>query len=126
MQGARQEAVWLVQGCPHRGETRFLDPGAVDKLTVAFPGELKRDDNIMGLPYVSDNGTIIQGGREYVLLNQQCLRPGVYARRKKSGDIEAPLVESAVPGVGNMFVMRGLYRYAKTRIMTLLRYEASL
>jgi len=41
------------------------------------------------VPYLTDHGTFVIGGVEYSLRNQQRLRPGVYARIKENGEIEA-------------------------------------
>ena len=61
----------------------------------------ERDDVIMRVPYYSDRGTIISNGNEYTVVNQSRLRPGVYARRKTSGEYEAQF--NVRPGTGPGF-----------------------
>lgn len=60
-----------------------------------------RDDVIMRVPYYTDRGTIISNGNEYTVVNQSRLRPGVYARRKASGEFEAQF--NVRPGTGPGF-----------------------
>jgi len=60
-----------------------------------------KQTTVMHLPYVSDRGTIINGGNEYSSISQMRLRPGVYARRKKSGEVEA--MYNIKPGTGKTF-----------------------
>lgn len=61
----------------------------------------ERDDVIMNVPYYTDRGTIISNGNEYTVVNQSRLRPGVYARRKTSGEYEAQF--NVKPGTGPGF-----------------------
>lgn len=61
----------------------------------------ERDDVIMNVPYYTDRGTIISNGNEYTVVNQSRLRPGVYARRKTSGEYEAQF--NVRPGTGPGF-----------------------
>ena len=48
-----------------------------------------REQTLANVPYMTDRGTFIEGGNEYTIINQSRLRPGVYTRRQKTGDIEA-------------------------------------
>lgn len=61
------------------------------KLTHKASGQVldEKDDTVMHLPYLTDRGTMLYGGNEYSAANQARLRAGVYARRKKSGEIES-------------------------------------
>ena len=61
----------------------------------------KRDDVVMNIPYYTGRGTIINGGNEYSLVSQSRLRPGVYVRRQRTGEIEAHF--NVKPGAGKPF-----------------------
>jgi DNA-directed RNA polymerase beta subunit len=71
----------------------------IDKKTNKVIDE--RDDVVMQVPYYTDRGTIINNGNEYTVVNQSRLRPGVYARRKTSGEYEAQF--NVKPGTGPGF-----------------------
>lgn len=49
----------------------------------------ERRDGVMRVPYYTDRGTIINNGSEYTVISQARLSPGVYARRKQNGELEA-------------------------------------
>ena len=49
----------------------------------------EQDVYLMDVPYLTDRGTFINGGNEYVSLRQSRLRPGVYTRRRDNGQVEA-------------------------------------
>lgn len=49
----------------------------------------EREDVVMNIPYYTPRGTIINGGNEYSIVSQSRLRPGVYVRRQRTGEIEA-------------------------------------
>lgn len=53
------------------------------------------------VPHYTNRGTFIRGGSEYMVFNQQRLKPGVYTRVKKSGDFEAQF--NVLPGTGRGF-----------------------
>jgi DNA-directed RNA polymerase beta subunit len=53
---------------------------------------------IATIPYLTDRGTMIKGGNEYTLAHQLRLKPGVYARRRHSGELEAHV--NVLPGQG--------------------------
>lgn len=58
-----------------------------DKLTG---GELSRRSGLVAhVPYATDRGTFIDNGTEYTVANQTRLKPGVYARQKDNGILEA-------------------------------------
>ena len=61
----------------------------------------ERDDTVMHLPYLTDRGTIIHRGNEYTGVSQSRLKPGVYTRRKRSGEVEA--FYNVLPGTGRTF-----------------------
>lgn len=50
------------------------------------------------IPYITDRNTNILNGSEYVVINQQRLKPGVYTRIKESGEAEAHV--NVAPGTG--------------------------
>lgn len=49
----------------------------------------EREDVVMNIPYYTDRGTFINGGNEYSIVSQSRLRPGVYVRRQRTGEVEA-------------------------------------
>lgn len=53
------------------------------------------------VPDVTNRGTFIYNGSEYTVANQMRLRPGVYTRRKESGELEAHF--NLLPGTGKSF-----------------------
>jgi DNA-directed RNA polymerase beta subunit len=50
------------------------------------------------VPYMTERGTFINNGLEYVVKNQMRLRPGVFARVKENGEIESHA--NIMPGKG--------------------------
>ena len=44
---------------------------------------------LMRVPYLTERGTTIHNGNEYTTLNQAVLLPGVYTRRRATGEIES-------------------------------------
>lgn len=50
------------------------------------------------IPYLTERGTYILNGTEQTLAHQQRLRPGVFARRKDNGELEAHV--NILPGAG--------------------------
>lgn len=59
----------------------------VHKPTNTVLGE--REDTILQVPYYTDRGTIINNGNDYSIISQMRLRPGVYARRRRTGELES-------------------------------------
>lgn len=53
---------------------------------------------LVHVPHMTQRGTFIVNGNEYVLSNQLRLRPGVYSRRKENGELEAHV--NVLPGKG--------------------------
>lgn len=70
-----------------------------DKVTGAKLDE--KQEVVMHVPYYTDRGTIVNNGGDYAILNQSRLKPGVYARTKKSGEHEAQF--NIRPGTGKGF-----------------------
>ena len=64
----------------------------------------EKDEVVMNVPYYTDRGTIINNGSEYTVANQLRLRPGVYTRVRRSGDIETQF--NVRPGTGRGFRLR--------------------
>lgn len=67
-----------------------------DKKTGAKVDEKKI--TIAQIPYITPRNTIILNGSEYVAINQQRLKPGVYTRIKETGEAEAHV--NVKPGSG--------------------------
>jgi DNA-directed RNA polymerase beta subunit len=61
----------------------------------------EREDVIMRVPYYTPRGTFIHNGSEYTVVNQSKLKPGVYTRTKKSGQLEAHF--NTAQGTGKQF-----------------------
>jgi len=74
----------------------------VDKASGAVVDE--RDEVVMDVPYYTDRGTVINNGSEYTVANQLRLRPGVYTRVRRSGDVETQF--NVKPGTGRGFRLR--------------------
>jgi RNA-directed DNA polymerase len=83
---------------------------------------------LMRVPYVTDRGTTIHNGNEYVTLNQARLSSGIYTRQKATGEIEAQV--NAKRGTGKSYKVRlepesSLYKLdidqASLRLYSLLR-----
>lgn len=64
----------------------------------------EKDEVVMNVPYYTDRGTIINNGSEYTVANQLRLRPGVYTRIRRSGDVETQF--NVKPGTGRGFRLR--------------------
>jgi DNA-directed RNA polymerase subunit beta len=56
---------------------------------------------IAHVPYLTERGTIINNGNEYVVNNQLRLRGGAYTRQKDNGDLETHF--NVLPGEGRTF-----------------------
>lgn len=91
----------------------------VDKKTGNVLDE--RKDSVMQVPYWTDRGTFINNGSEYTVISQSRLRPGVYARRKSNGELEAQF--NIRPGTGRGFHI-GLQ--PETGVMTLQTGQGSM
>ncbi len=64
----------------------------------------EKDEVVMNVPYYTDRGTVINNGSEYTIANQLRLRPGVYTRVRRSGDVETQF--NVKPGTGRGFRLR--------------------
>lgn len=64
----------------------------------------EQEKTLMRVPYVTDRGTTIHNGNEYVTLNQARLSSGIYTRRKESGEVEAQI--NAKRGTGKAYRIR--------------------
>lgn len=64
------------------GEWRLVDKATETVLD-------KKSSVVAHVPYLTQRGTYIHEGTEYTLANQLRMRPGVYTRRKESGELEA-------------------------------------
>ncbi len=64
----------------------------------------EKDEVVMNVPYYTDRGTVISNGSEYTIANQLRLRPGVYTRVRRSGDVETQF--NVKPGTGRGFRLR--------------------
>lgn len=72
----------------------------VDERTQSVLDE-RSDQSLMRVPILTDRGTFIHNGTEYSVLNQARLLPGVYTRRKASGELESHF--NVKRGTGNSF-----------------------
>tara|TARA_B100000579_G_scaffold105859_1_gene84305 strand:+ start:1465 stop:3297 length:1833 start_codon:yes stop_codon:yes gene_type:complete len=64
----------------------------------------KKKITLMRVPYITDRGTTIHNGNEYVTLTQARLLPGVYTRKRTTGEVEAHF--NPRRGSGNTFRVR--------------------
>jgi len=79
-----------------RGTIEFANP-------VTGEVELNKRVTLAKVPYLTDRGTFIFRGNDYTLAKQMRLRPGVYVRRKESGEIEAHANVSK--GLGHRYML---------------------
>jgi len=73
----------------------------------------QKESVVAHVPYATQRGTFIQKGSEYTVTNQMRLRPGVYARQKESGELEAHFNVKPGTGVGFKIEMEpatGIFR----------------
>lgn len=86
----RKRLYWALQG-----RMRLVDP----------EGKVVREDpkprTLAQVPYLSQRGTFIHNGNEYVVSNQQRLRAGIYTRRQNNGEVESQF--NIIPGTGRGF-----------------------
>jgi DNA-directed RNA polymerase beta subunit len=68
----------------------------VDKKTGAVVD--KKHTIIAQVPFITPRNTLIMNGAEYITINQQRLKPGVYTRIKETGEAEAHV--NVKPGTG--------------------------
>ena len=60
-----------------------------DNLTNEIIDKTDQHITLARVPYLTNRGTFINSGSEYVVTNQSRLLPGPYVRRRKSGEYEA-------------------------------------
>lgn len=98
----------------------------IDKSTGGVVDNTRR--NVLGVPYLNQQGTYIYRGNQYTISNQARLRPGVYARRKESGELESHF--NVKPRTGYSFrlmlepetgVFRMVVGQAKLKLLPILR-----
>lgn len=90
----KQKEVLLSQGSLTRrlrGTWRLTDNATGQKV------EDKRV-TLASVPHLTQRGTFLLNGTEYVLAHQLRLRPGIYSRRKSNGELEAHV--NVMPGKG--------------------------
>jgi DNA-directed RNA polymerase beta subunit len=61
----------------------------------------ERPMTLMKVPYLTERGTFVHNGSEYVTMSMARLLPGVYTRRKATGELESHF--NAKRGTGNSF-----------------------
>jgi DNA-directed RNA polymerase beta subunit len=74
-----------------------------DNVTNEVVDKTDRPITLARVPYLTNRGTFINSGNEYVVTNQSRLLPGPYVRRRKSGEYEAHF--NTLPGKGRGFRM---------------------
>jgi 2'-5' RNA ligase len=80
-----------------RGTMKLFDEASGQQLD-------ERDLTFMRVPFLTDRHTFIHNGSEYSVLNQARLLPGVYTRRKASGEFETHF--NSKRGTGPSFRIR--------------------
>ena len=73
----------------------------------------ERHQVVAAVPYLTDSGTFVFRGNEYILANQQRLKPGVFIRVKNNGDIEAHTNILPGNGVSHRYLLepdRGIFK----------------
>jgi len=58
----------------------------------------KKRTIIANIPYITERNTSLLNGSEYIFVNQQRLKSGVYTRIRNSGEVEAHV--NVIPGTG--------------------------
>jgi DNA-directed RNA polymerase beta subunit len=72
-----------------------------DRVSGQSLGE--RRNLVMRAPYLTSRGTFIIRGNDYTMATQSRLKPGVFTRKKKTGELEAHV--NLIPGSGRSFRM---------------------
>jgi DNA-directed RNA polymerase beta subunit len=91
----------------------------IDKKTGKVLEEKKT--TIAHIPYITDRNTAVLNGSEYIVTNQQRLKPGVYTRIKESGEVEAHVNVKSGTGVGGKVIFHSdkaifVYQIGTTQI----------
>jgi hypothetical protein len=86
-----------------QGQTLNWRLGGEWRLVDKTSGQMidKKSSVIAHVPYPTNRGTFIYRGSEYTVSNQMRLKPGVYARQKENGILEAHF--NTKPGTGPAF-----------------------
>ena len=74
-----------------------------DNATGQVVDQTEKPITLARVPYLTNRGTFINSGNEYVVTNQSRLLPGPYVRKRKSGEFEAHF--NTLPGKGRGFRM---------------------
>lgn len=97
---AEQKKALLSNRYLHRklkGVVRLIDETTGDKLD-------ERPMTLMKVPVLTDRATFIHNGSEYTTMNQARLLPGVFTRRKQTGELESHF--NVRRGTGDSFRIR--------------------
>jgi DNA-directed RNA polymerase subunit beta len=84
--GPKEQKAALLEGRtlhePVKGTVVLYDEAGKEK-------ERLKNFTLLHLPYFTDRHTFVIGGHEYQVANQLRMKPGVYARRRQNGELEA-------------------------------------
>lgn len=89
----------------HRGSLQRRLKGTV-RLTDVNTGDVLEEKNmtVANVPHLTQRGTLLYRGNDYIGRNQIRLRPGSYVRKRESGETEAHF--NILPGEGKAFRVR--------------------
>lgn len=91
---------------PLRGKVRLIDK----KFNVPLD---EKEVTLANVPWLTDSGSFVINGNSSTPLNQQRLKPGVYAREKDNGELESHINVKAGTGPSMRLFMEpstGIYR----------------
>ena len=94
-------------GVPLHGDVRLVDKATGDVL------DEKKNHLLANVPYLTNRGSFVMRGTEYVTFNQSLLRPGIFARIKDNGEIESHIATKSGTGPSMRMYMEpdtGIYR----------------
>ena len=109
-------------GVPLHGDVTLRDKATGEIL------DQKKGHLLANVPYLTDRGTFVMRGTEYLTANQSLLRPGLFSRIKENGEIE--IHGNTRSGTGPSFRMymepdTGIYRMSlgtsKIKLYPILR-----
>ena len=83
---------------PVKGTWRLFDKETNQELD-------KTSGIVLRIPHVNRQGTYIYNGNQYTVSNQARLRPGIYTRRRESGEIESHFNVKPGTGIGFRVMM---------------------
>jgi DNA-directed RNA polymerase beta subunit/DNA-directed RNA polymerase beta' subunit len=88
----------------------------------------RKKATVARVPFVTERGTIVHGGNEYMIANQLRLRPGVFARIKENGQAESHMNLISGKGISHRYFLdpeKGTFHVqiaqAKIPLMPLLK-----